>query len=479
MLITLPIYFYRVIIQAINKKINIIINFYMDKNELWQAALGELELSLSKANFMTWFKNTFIVSYDDVHIIIGVPNTFTKAWFEKKYHPIILKCLQKISDNRIRDVAYQVEMIKNTPKYNVPEEKLIQEKEYAVPMKQNIHEIGLNPRYTFNSFVIGKANELAHAACVAVSQDPGHAYNPLYIYGGVGLGKTHLLQAIGNKIIDDNPGKKVLYISSEKFTNDFIKSISSKIVDKFRAIYRSVDILLIDDVQFFAGKEGTQEEFFHTFNALHQNNKQMVITSDKPPKSIPSLENRLVSRFEWGMLADISSPDLETRIAILNTKCKEKNINLSQEIVNYIAANIQNNIRELEGALNRIIAHLQLDINAPILEIAKKIIQANSSSSQKKSITPKTIIQIVSDFFDIKIEDLLGACRKKNLALPRQIIMFLMREEIKSSYPFIGQEIGNRDHTTAMYAYLKIKESMNNDDKLRQNIDSIRQKIYS
>ena len=314
---------------------------------------------------------------------------------------------------------------------------------------------------------------------MAVSQAPGHAYNPLYIYGGVGLGKTHLLQAIGNKIIDDNPGKKVLYISSEKFTNDFIKSISSKIVDKFRAIYRSVDILLIDDVQFFAGKEGTQEEFFHTFNALHQNNKQMVITSDKPPKSIPSLENRLVSRFEWGMLADISSPDLETRIAILNTKCKEKNINLSQEILTFIATNIQNNIRELEGALNRIIAHLQLDINAPILEIAKKIIQANSSVSQRKSITPKAIIQIVSDFFDIKIEDLLGACRKKNLALPRQIIMFLMREEIKSSYPFIGQEIGNRDHTTAMYAYLKIKESMNNDDKLRQNIDSIRQKIYS
>ena len=451
----------------------------MDKNELWQAALGELELTLSKANFMTWFKNTFIVSNDDVHIVIGVPNTFTKAWFEKKYHSIILKCLQKISDNRIREVAYRVEILKNTPKFNALEEKIIPEKEIIIQNKQNIHEIGLNPRYTFNSFVIGKANELAHAACVAVSQAPGHAYNPLYIYGGVGLGKTHLLQAIGNKIIDDNPGKKVLYISSEKFTNDFIKSISSKIVDKFRAIYRSVDILLIDDVQFFAGKEGTQEEFFHTFNALHQNNKQMVITSDKPPKSIPSLENRLVSRFEWGMLADISSPDLETRIAILNTKCKEKNINLSQEILTFIATNIQNNIRELEGALNRIIAHLQLDINAPILEIAKKIIQANSSVSQRKSITPKAIIQIVSDFFDIKIEDLLGACRKKNLALPRQIIMFLMREEIKSSYPFIGQEIGNRDHTTAMYAYLKIKESMNNDDKLRQNIDSIRQKIYS
>lgn len=451
----------------------------MDKSELWQAALGELELTLSKANFMTWFKNTFIISCENNRVIIGVPNTFTKAWFEKKYHSNILKCLQKISDNRVREAIYQVEMIKNLPKHNIIEEKLIPEKEYAPSVRHDVHEIGLNPRYTFDNFIIGKANELAHAACVAVSSTPGHAYNPLFIYGGVGLGKTHLLQAIGNKIINSNPDKSVLYISSEKFTNDFIKSISSRLVDKFRSIYRSVDILLIDDVQFLAGKEGTQEEFFHTFNALHQNNKQMVITSDKPPKAIPSLENRLVSRFEWGMIADISTPDLETRAAILSSKCKEKNINLSQELLTYIANNIQNNVRELEGALNRIIAHLQLNANTPLMEIAKKIIASSPTTINKKSITPKMIIQIVSDFFDVKIDDLLGACRKKSLALPRQIIMFLMREEIKSSYPSIGQEIGNRDHTTAMHAYLKIKDSMNNDDRLKQNVDQIRQRIYS
>lgn len=451
----------------------------MDKNELWQAALGELEISLSKANFMTWFKNTFVVSCENNRVIIGVPNTFTKAWFEKKYHTIILKCLQKISDSKIREVVYQVEILKNIQKYLAVEEKISLEKEFTVPMKQNVHEIGLNPRYTFDNFVIGKANELAHAACIAVSQTPGQTYNPLFIYGGVGLGKTHLLQAMGNKIIDTNPNKKVLYVSSEKFTNDFIKSISTKLVDKFRTLYRSVDILLIDDVQFFAGKEGTQEEFFHTFNALHQNNKQMVITSDRPPKAIPSMENRLISRFEWGMIADISSPDLETRIAILSTKCKEKNINLSQEILNFIASGIQNNVRELEGALNGIIAHLQLDINASIIEIAKKIVQTTNSVSQKKSITPKVIIQIVSEFFDLKIEDLLGSCRKKSFALPRQITMFLLREEIKSSYPSIGQEIGNRDHTTAMHAYVKIKGSLNNDDKLKQDINLIRQRIYS
>lgn len=451
----------------------------MDKNELWQAALGELELSLSKANFMTWFKNTFIISCDNNRVIIGVPNTFTKAWFEKKYHSFILKCLQKISDNKIREVLYQVEIIKNIQKYRTPEEKPEMEKECAIPVKQNVQEIGLNPRYSFDNFVIGKANELAHAASIAVSKTPGQAYNPLFIYGGVGLGKTHLLQAIGNKILDNNPNKRVLYVSSEKFTNDFIKSISARLVDKFRTMYRSVDILLIDDIQFFARKEGTQEEFFHTFNALHQNNKQMVISSDRPPKAIPDLENRLVSRFEWGMIADISSPDLETRIAILRTKCKEKNINVGQEILSLIALNIQNNIRELEGVLNRIIAHLQLDIHAPIIEIAKKIIQTATTIPQRKSITPKIIIQIVSEFYDIKIEDILGACRKKSLAHPRQIIMFLLREEIKSSYPSIGQEIGNRDHTTAMHAYLKIKNSLNNDERLKQNVELIRQRLYS
>lgn len=452
----------------------------MDKNQLWQAALGELELSLSKANFMTWFKNTFIVSYENNRVIIGVPNTFTKAWFEKKYHSEIVKCLQKITENRIREVLYQVilsrQSVQKEPETvsEGPGEKFSE----TPRGKPAVHDFGLNPRYTFNNFVIGKANELAHAACVAVAEKPGNVYNPLFVYGGVGLGKTHLLQAIGNKALNKEPEKKVLYVSCEKFTNDFIKSISSNLTDKFKTAYRTVDILLIDDIQFLAGKEGTQEEFFHTFNSLHQNNRQIVISSDRPPKAIPALENRLVSRFEWGMIADISMPDFETRIAILETKCKEKNLSLDQEVVHYIAENIQNNVRELEGALNRIIGYLQLHGNASVLDIAKKIIQTNFPQTQKKSLTPKVIIQTVVEYYDIKTEDIMGACRKKNLALPRQIIMFLMREEIRSSYPSIGQEIGNRDHTTAIHAYLKISKALGFDEKLRQDVESIKQKLY-
>jgi len=451
----------------------------MDKNQLWQSALGELEISLSKANFMTWFKNTFIISWEQNKVIVGVPNTFTKAWFEKKYHSDIIKSLQKISDNQVREVLYQVIIGRNNSAY-------IEDRNASVSLKDDtykphnnaIHEIGLNPRYTFNNFIIGKANELAHAACIAVAEKPGSVYNPLFIYGGVGLGKTHLLQAIGNKSTQEAE-KKVLYVSCEKFTNDFIKSISSNVVDKFKNIYRSVDVLLIDDIQFLAGKEGTQEEFFHTFNALHQNNKQIVISSDRPPKAIPALENRLVSRFEWGMIADISLPDLETRIAILETKCREKNFSLASEVLHFIAENIQNNIRELEGALNRIIAHTQLRNNSSVFDIAKKIIQTTNAPQQKKSITPKHIINTVAQYYDIKIDDIMGICRKKNLALPRQIIMFLMREEIKSSYPTIGQEIGNRDHTTAIHAYSKISKAVGLDDKLRQDIESLKEKLYA
>lgn len=450
----------------------------MDKNQLWQAALGELELSLSKANFMTWFKNTFIVSFDNQRVVIGVPNTFTRAWLEKKYHSDIIRCLQKICENQIREVTYYVVMSKNVLPETAESLRVLSENNDVTTSPRNMLEVGLNPQYTFENFIIGKTNELAHAASVAVATKPGSMYNPLFIYGGVGLGKTHLLQAIGNKIISAIPEKRVLYVSCEKFTNDFIKAIKTNIIDKFKNIYRSVDILLVDDIQFLAGKEGTREEFFHTFNALHQNNKQIVISSDRPPKAIPSLENRLISRFEWGMIADISSPDLETRIAILETKCRERGIILLPEVLHYIAENIQQNIRELEGALNRIIAHTQLNNSQNILEIAEKIIRVHSPL-QKKPLTPKHIISIVLEYFDLKMEDIMGACRKKNLALPRQIIMFLMREEIKSSYPAIGQEIGNRDHTTAIHAYLKINKALQYDNNLRRDIESIRERLYT
>ena len=455
----------------------------MSDQTIWQSALGELELTLSRANFTTWFKNTFVSSCNEDTIIVGVPNTFTKAWLEKKYHAAILKALQKITSGKIKSVIYQVESRAKIEESEIVNEIIVEEKVIVTTPNQTdsstINEFGLNPRYNFNSFVIGKGNELAHAASLAVAQRPGEVYNPLFIYGGVGLGKTHLIQAICNQILQKNPNKKILYVSCEKFTSDFIKAISSNRIEKFKETYRSIDVLLVDDIQFLAGKEGTQEAFFHTFNDLHQANKQVVITSDRPPKAIPALESRLVSRFEWGMIADISTPDLETRSAILRSKCQEKNYKLDDEIITFIATNIQNNVRELEGALNKIFAFHQLNGTPTTLESVKRILASVSSSQRKKSVTPKQIINLVAEFYDIKIDDVLGECRKKNLAVPRQIAMFLMREELKSSFPSIGQEVGNRDHTTAMHAHLKITQLVDEDEKINQDIKLLREKLYN
>ncbi|MDD5110282.1 MAG: chromosomal replication initiator protein DnaA [Patescibacteria group bacterium] len=452
----------------------------MDNQQLWQATLGELELTLSRANFMTWFKNTFITTADGERVIVGVPNTFTKAWFEKKYHAFILRALQKVSENRIREVLYKVEtgprpvvMVTSVAETPAPAAPPTEERAPAA-----VSELGLNGRYTFDNFVIGKANELAHAACLAVSNKPGRVYNPLFVYGGVGLGKTHLLQAVGNHLARRGECK-VLYVSSEKFVNDFIRAISGNLTSRFKSVYRSVDVLLVDDIQFLAGKEGTQEEFFHTFNALHQNNKQIVISSDRPPKAIAALEHRLVSRFEWGMIADIGAPDLETRRAILETKCRERSMALEADIIHYIAANISNNIRELEGALNRIVAYHQLDPSPMTLERVRKFLGSVTADGPRQSLTPRQIISTVTSYYDLRTEDIMGACRKKNLALPRQIIMYLMREETKCSYPAIGAEIGNRDHTTAMHAYLKITRELQVDDKLQQDLNLIRQRLFN
>ncbi|OGY45881.1 MAG: hypothetical protein A2744_00840 [Candidatus Buchananbacteria bacterium RIFCSPHIGHO2_01_FULL_44_11] len=455
----------------------------LEAQKIWQAALGELELSLSKANFTTWFKNTFISSCQDQTIIIGVPNTFTKAWLEKKYHSKILKALQKITENKIRNITYQVELKSKNTADQIKEVITTQVETTSVPAPEPevmmMNEFGINPRYNFTSFVIGKGNELAQAASMAVSNNPGKVYNPLFIYGGVGLGKTHLMQAIGNNVLKTLPNKKVLYVSCEKFTNDFIRSISTNQSQKFKNIYRSVDVLLVDDIQFLAGKEGTQEAFFHTFNDLHQANRQIVITSDRPPKAIPALENRLVSRFEWGMIADISIPDLETRLAILKTKLAEKNYQLANDVTNYVAASIQNNIRELEGALNKIMAYHQLNGDQPTLDSVKKILSSLSTIQRKKSTTPKQIINLVAEFYDLRLEDLLGSSRKQNLALPRQIVMYLLREELKNSYPAIGLEIGNRDHTTAMHAYLKISHAIEENEKINQDVRLLREKLYN
>jgi chromosomal replication initiator protein len=452
----------------------------MTNEQLWQSVLGELELLLSKANFTTWFKHTFVFSCNDGNIIVGVPNAFTQSWLQNKYHEQIVKAIENALATKSVVVTYQVASVKQRaaqagafPASQVPS---------VVARSSGVQKNGdfnLNPRYAFDGFVVGKGNALAHAAARAVSEKPGLVYNPLFIYGGAGLGKTHLMQAIGNEVLHLHPEMKVLYVTCERFTNDFIQSVSRGQAEGFKNRYRNVDVLLVDDVQFLAGKEGTQEEFFHTFNSLHQTNRQIVVTSDRPPKSIPSLEARILSRFEWGMIADIATPDLETRIAILDAKCKERNYKLSADILQYLATTIQSNIRELEGALNRIVAYHELNGAKPTLESTKPLLASVTSRSPRSGITPKQVLSTVASFYDLSIDDVLGNSRKRELVVPRQITMFLMREELRSSFPNIGQELGGRDHTTAMHAVMKIGQLVERDEKTRQDIALIRQRLYN
>jgi chromosomal replication initiator protein len=451
----------------------------MNNNQIWQAVLGEIELNLSKANFTTWFKNTFISFFDENKAIICVPNTFTKAWLEKKYHKEIVTALENITNKKIKEVLYKVELKKSNPVNDILEKIKIKKTDNTENYNTTpMNRFGLNSRYIFDNYIVGKGNELAHAACQAVSSNPGKAYNPLFIYGGVGLGKTHLIQAIGHEI--SKKSDRILYVSSEKFTNDYIQAVRSGKGKDFKDRYRNVDLLLIDDIQFLAGKDGSQEEFFHTFNDLHQSNKQIVITSDRAPKSIPALEKRLLSRFEWGMTVDVIQPNIETRMAILNKKCQEKNYTLCEEVVSYIANNVKNNIRELEGALNRIIAYHEFNNSTPNLDTTKNILNDLITSTQLKSLTPKNILEAVSKYFDVSSKDLTGKGRKKELVWPRQISIYLMREELNASYPTIGHEIGGRDHTTAMHAYNKIiKEIKNDNNKIKQEIESIKQLLYN
>lgn len=458
----------------------------MNKDELWQAVLGELELTLSKASFDTWFKNTFILALENNQVIIGVPNLFTQAWFEKKYNELIIKILKKQTNGQIKNIIYKIETQKNravNEKISVQNNQEIQNnitRQENEGMFENISSYkGLNPKYTFDKFIVGKNNELAHAAAKAVADKPGEVYNPLFIYGGVGLGKTHLLQAVGHVLLQKNKKVKVLYTTCEKFTNDFVQAIRSGKTKSFQDKYRDVDLLIMDDVQFMEGKEQTQEQFFHTFNDLYQKNKQIIISSDRPPKAIPTLEDRLRSRFECGMIADITQPDIETRIAIIEAKLSERNYNLDKEIINLIAASIQSNVRELEGAINRIIAHHNLKKTTPTLNSVKEIISTLTNLPRQGAITAKTIIETVTKYFNVELSDIIGSCRKKELVIPRQIIMYLMREELNASFPNIGQELGGRDHTTAMHAYTKIKNSLMDDEKLKQDITILKQKLFN
>lgn len=465
----------------------------MDHQTTWQSALGELELTLSKANFTTWFKDTFVSSLENGKAVIAVPNAFTKAWFEKKYHEAIVKALRSATNHGVREVTYRVE-VKNTTV--LPIEHITQEAmaEYVPNMAesqgvtgaegQNASDIpqtdiGLNPRYLFQQFIVGKSNELAHAASMAVAAQPGQVYNPLFLYGGAGMGKTHLLQAIGHHLLTTQPHLKVVYVTCERFTNEFIQAVRSGRAGEFKDQYRTADILLIDDIQFLTGKEQTQEEFFHTFNTLHQNNKQIIIASDRPPRDIQTLESRLQSRFEWGMMADISKPDFETRVAILQAKSREKQYALSTDLLHLIAGAIQSNVRELEGALNKIIAYHQFKNLLPSVESVQTLLQSFGPTIAKRTVTPRSLIEIVTAYYDIRLDDILGKSREQRFALPRQIAMYLLREETKCSYPSIGHHIGGRDHTTAMHACDKIGGLMKTDEQLKRDMGVIRERLYS
>ena len=464
----------------------------MNNEQVWQAVLGEIEINLSRANFVTWFKDTFISSFEYGRAVVCVPNAFVKKWLEEKYHKNILSALQSVTKQEIKEIIYKIELKKNFSSFqinssdkdgskNINEssggvERFVQ-KPNSTPVSTviNSNRFGLNPKYVFENFVVGKGNELAHAACLAVVNNLGKSYNPLFIYGGVGLGKTHLMQAIGNAVAKRTD--KILYTTSEKFTNNYIQAVTSGKAKEFKNLYRNVDLLLIDDIQFMGGKDGTQEEFFHTFNELQQNDKQIVLTSDRPPKSIPAIEKRLISRFESGMVADVGKPDIETKVVILEKKSQDRGLILDKEILIYIAEHVQNNIRELEGALNKVIAFHQLKGMEPNIRSVKEVLGDYMSGIKARSMSPRDIIEIVGRFYNISSKDLIGNSRKKELVWPRQIAIYLIREELGSSYPAIGNELGGRDHTTAMHAYNKICHEIKDleNTKVRQEIESIRQ----
>lgn len=452
----------------------------MNNDELWQALLAQIQFNISKANFATWFKSTGVISKKDGQVVIAVPNSFSKEWLENKYNKIIFKILHSL-DEEIKEIKYSVthgemktEQAINRPISvdSYPENPQLDFQEFKINKETN-----LNPRYTFDNFVVGPFNELPHAAALAIIQNPGLIYNPLFIYGGVGLGKTHLLQSIGNEVVNKFPEKRVKYVSSEKFTSSIVNSIRNHDIEKLKSLYKSIDVLIIDDVQFLTGKEKTQEELFHIFNNLYEKNKQIILSSDRPPKAISALEERLRSRFEGGMTADISLPDFETRVAILKTKSQEKKISFSNEVLEYIASNIQRNIRELEGALNRLDAYQKLNNQSPNLEVVKTLLQ-NVIFSPKKIISAEKILQVVALFYNLKEKDLLDVSRKKEIVKPRQVAIYFLREELKGSFPFIGRKLGGKDHTTAIHAYNKITKEVETNSNFAEEINLIKEQIY-
>jgi len=453
----------------------------MTNEELWKAVLGEMELSLTKANFTTWFRNTTILSKDKNAIIISVPNGFIKEWLENKFNKRILQSIRNLSPE-IREIKYMIGRTKiELAKQDFSNMGLATELEERVESdldKDLDKTTNLNRKYSFESFVIGSNNELAHAAASAVTKNLGRLYNPLFLYGGVGLGKTHLLQAIGNKISSENRDKKVYYIPAERFTAEIVEAIRNKNIEELKSQYCKLDLLMIDDIQFIAGKEKTQDIFFSTFNELYSKNKQIVLSSDRPPQTIPALEERLRSRFQGGMIADVGLPDFETRLAILKLKTTEKNYELNLDVLTYIATHIQKNVRELEGALNRVVAFGQIYNRVPDLKEIKNILNTYLSTPYKKT-SPQIILKSVADFYSISLADLVKRSRKKEIVKPRQIAMFLLREETKLSFPEIGEKLGGRDHSTVIHACDKIKNEVSVDEPLKQELVLIKERVYN
>lgn len=452
------------------------------QDSLWQAVLGEIELTVSRASFVTWFKNTRILKQSNDRLVVGVPNIFVKQQLERKFDNLIRETLDK---NGIGTQAVEYKIYSGSAplhkKSNDDTVVVTATRATATRPTQSAlahsYRQGINERYTFESFIVGSGNELAYAACQGISQNPGDKYNPLFIYGGVGIGKTHLVQAVGNAILENNPDAHVVYVSTEQFVQEFLDAIRYKKNTDFAGYYRSADVLIVDDIQFIADKEKTQEEFFHTFNALHQANKQIIISSDKPPSEIPTLEERLRSRFAWGMSIDMQTPDFETRCAIVQTKANVRGIMLEPPIVEYLANSIRTNIRELEGALNQLIA--MGEMRGAVLDLAMAKSVLGSGRTRPRHITPKHVVERTAKYFHISINDILGPKRDKDIVVPRQVAMYMLRSELHLSFPKIARELGRKDHTTAIHSVEKIEKEALIDTGIKDAIAGIKERLYA
>jgi chromosomal replication initiator protein len=450
---------------------------------VWQAVLGELEVTLSQPIYVTWFKNTRLTKIDDGEVVIGVGNPFVLQTLEKRYGDLITATLIK-NGVEVKKIEYRVMPAGHKRAADQPDDSKPSERTASVSSSNRAgsdasrsFRQGLNERYTLDNFVVGDGNELAFAACQSIAVKPGTKYNPLHLYGGVGIGKTHLIQAVGNAIHSKNPEAKVLYIATEQFVQEFVSALRNRTMPAFVRYYRSADVLIVDDVQFIAGKDKVQEEFFHTFNTLHQANKQIILSSDKPPRDIEGLEDRLKSRFAGGMSIDMQIPDFETRCAIIQTKAQAHDSVLEHDVVEYLATNIQTNIRELEGALNQLLAFCEMRGLEPNLSIASSLL--NVSKTRPKHLSAKQIIERTARHFQIPVEDIIGPKRDKDIVVPRQIAMYMLRNELKLSFPKIAKELGRKDHTTAIHSVEKINKEARVDASLRMAITEIRDHLYA